>query len=289
MKAAAFEYAAPTTVDEAVTVLAELADDASVLAGGQSLVPLLALRLAAPAMIIDINRVEGIDEIRRENGHVRIGALVRHSTLTRRGSAADAVPLLGLAAPLIGHFQIRNRGTVGGSLTHADAAAEWPLVATTLDAEIELRGTGGARLVPAREFFQGPFTTARNPDELAVAVRFPVWGSGAGFAVEEFARRSGDFAIAGAACGIEVTGGTVSRCAIGLLGMAGVPLRAEAAEAAAVGTAVRDLDAVEIGRLATADLTPPADIHGTSRYRQRLGAAMVARALARALQEARDE
>src|SRR4051794_18405403 len=290
MKAAGFEYAAPTTVDEAVAVLGDHADDASVLAGGQSLVPLLALRLATPAVVIDINRVEGIDDIRRENGHLLVGALVRHSVLTRRGSAADDVPLLGLAAPLIGHFQIRNRGTVGGSLTHADAAAEWPLVATTLDAEIVLRSATGVRTVPARDFFQGPFTTARNPDDLAVEVRFPVWSPGAGFAVEEFARRSGDFAVAGAACGVEVSGGKVSRCAIGLLGLASRPLRAEAAEAAVVGTEIAEVDPVELGRLATADLEPPpADIHASSRYRRRVGAAMVARALARALGEARDE
>ena len=289
MKAAEFEYAAPTTVDEAVGLLGEHADDAAVLAGGQSLVPLLALRLATPRMVIDINHVTGMDEIRRENGHVRVEALVRHSVLTRSGSAADAVPLLGIAAPLIGHFQIRNRGTVCGSMTHADAAAEWPLIATTLDAEIELRSSHGVRTVRAREFFEGPFMTSRNPDELAVAVRFPTWQPGAGFAVEEFARRSGDFAIAGAACGIEVADGRVSRCALGLLGLAGVPLRADAAEAAVIGAAVDDLDPDDVARNATADLEPPSDIHASSRYRRRVGAAMVARALAEALRKACDD
>jgi carbon-monoxide dehydrogenase medium subunit len=286
MKAAPFEYAAPVAVEEAVALLAERADDASVLAGGQSLVPLLALRLATPGLLLDINRVPGLDDLRRENGYVRIGALVRHSALARPGSPADAVPLLGLAAPLIGHFQIRNRGTVCGSLTHADAAAEWPLVATTLDAEIELQSLDGVRTVRATHFFEGPFTTARRPDELAVAVRFPVWQPGAGFALEEFARRSGDFAIAGAACGIEVSGGRVSRCAIGLLGLAGVPLRAHSAEAAAIGTPVDDLEPDEIARLATADVQPPSDIHASSRYRRRVGKAMVARAFGNALREA---
>jgi carbon-monoxide dehydrogenase medium subunit len=288
MKAAAFEYAAPTTVAEAVALLAERGDDASVLAGGQSLVPLLALRLAAPGIVVDINRVAGLDEVRRENGHVHVGALVRHSALTRPGSAVDAVPLLGLAAPLIGHFQIRNRGTVCGSLTHADAAAEWPLVATTLDAQIELKSAGGVRTVRAVEFFEGPFMTARNAEELAVGVRFPVWRPGAGFAVEEFARRSGDFAIAGAACGVEVTDGRVSRCAFGLLGLAGVPLRARAAEAAVTGSAVGELDPEEIARTATADVEPPSDVHASSRYRRRVGAAMVAKAFANALRKARE-
>jgi len=289
MKAAEFRYAAPTTEAEAVALLGEHADDVSVLAGGQSLVPLLALRLATPALVVDINRVAGLDGIERANGHVRVGALVRHSALTRAGSAADAVPLLALAAPLIGHFQIRNRGTVCGSLTHADAAAEWPLVAVTLDAEIELRSAAGARSVPARDFFEGPFTTARQPDELAVAVRFPAWPDGAGFAVEEFARRSGDFAIAGAACAVEVRGGRVTRCAIGLLGLASIPLRADAAEAAIVGTAVGDLDPEAIGRAATAELEPPTDIHASGRYRRRVGAVVVARAFRTALGRANDD
>jgi carbon-monoxide dehydrogenase medium subunit len=289
MKAAEFEYAAPTTVDDAVSLLGVHADDAAVLAGGQSLVPLLAPRLATPRMVIDINRVAGMDEVRRENGHVRVGALVRHSVLTKSGSPADVVPLLGLAAPLIGHFQIRNRGTVCGSMTHADAAAEWPLIAATLDAEIELRSSHGVRTVRAREFFEGPFMTSRNPDELAVAVRFPVWHPGAGFAVEEFARRSGDFAIAGSACGIEITDGRVSRCAIGLLGLAGVPLRADAAEVAVTGAAVDDLDPDDVARMAIADVEPPSDIHASSRYRRRVGAAMVAKAFANALREARND
>jgi carbon-monoxide dehydrogenase medium subunit len=285
MKAAPFEYAAPTTVDEAVALLEAHGDGASVLAGGQSLVPLLALRLATPETIIDINRLRDGDAIARENGHVRVGPVVRHAAFTRAGSAGDDVPLLGLAAPYIGHFQIRNRGTVVGSIMHADSAAEWPLVATTLDAEIELRRSTGARLVPARDFFQGPFMTAREPDELAVSVRFPVWAPGAGFAIEEFARRSGDFAIVGAACGVEVTDGRITRCAIGLLGLAGQPLRADAAEAAMVGTLVRDIDAPALGELATGELEPPTDIHASARYRRRVGAAMVARAITRAMQE----
>ena len=219
---------------------------------------------------------------------MRISALTRHAALTKRGSAADAVPLLRLAAPHIGHFQIRNRGTLCGSLTHADAAAEWPLVATTLDAELELVSSSGSRRVPASEFFIGPFMTAKNPDELAVAAEFPVWSDRAGFAIEEFARRSGDFAIAGAACGVEISGGAVTRCAIGLLGLAGRPLRAARAERAVVGTAAADLDPVDIGRLAVADLDPPADIHASSRFRRRLGAVTVAAAVTRAVKEARD-
>ena len=288
MKAPAFDYNAPTSVDEAVSLLQQHADDSAVLAGGQSLTPLLALRLATPAVIIDINRVEGISAITRDNGTVRIGALVRHAALTRRGTPADAVPLLGEAAPFIGHFQIRNRGTVCGSLTHADSAAEWPLIARTLDAAITLRSMDGTRDVAAGDFFEGPYTTSKKSNELAVSVQFPVWSPNAGFALEEFARRSGDFGIAGAACAVEVSGGKVSRCAIGLMGLAAVPLRAEHAEQALTGASVSDIDPVEIGQLATADLEAPADIHASAHYRRRIGAAMVAKALARALGEAKD-
>jgi aerobic carbon-monoxide dehydrogenase medium subunit len=285
VKAPPFDYAAPSSVEEAVALLEQRGDDASVLAGGQSLVPLLALRLAHPELIVDINRVGGLSDIERQNGHVRVGALVRHAALIGAVEAA-AVPLLGRAAPLIGHFQIRNRGTLCGSLTHADAAAEWPLVAVTLDAVVELRSATRSRTVPARDFFAGPFMTARRADELVVAVRFPVWAPHAGFAIEEFTRRSGDFAIAGAACGIEIADGRITRCAIGLLGLAGVPLRADAAEQALIGTSVEDVDPVAVGQLAVADLRPPADVHASGRYRLRIGAATVSTAVTRALEEA---
>src|SRR4051812_48872503 len=257
LKLPPFEYASPGTVDDAVALLAERDGEASVLAGGQSLVPLMALRLARPELLVEINRVAGLDRVERVDGHVVIGACVRHAELERDGGAAAAVPLLARAAPLIGHFQIRNRGTLCGALAHADAAAEWPTVAVTLDAEIEIRNAGGVRWVPAREFFLGPFMTAVEPGDFVISARFPVWSSGAGFAIEEFARRSGDFAIAGAACGIEVEDGRVSRCAIGLLGLASAPVRAATAEQAMLGAAVDELDLDDLGRLSVADTEPP--------------------------------
>src|SRR3954471_14629012 len=286
LKLPPFEYASPGTVDDAVALLAERDGEASVLAGGQSLVPLMALRLARPELLVDINRVAGLDRVERVDGHVVIGACVRHAELERGSGESAAVPLLARAAPLIGHFQIRNRGTLCGALTHADAAAEWPTVAVTLDAEIEVRSASGVRWIPATEFFLGPFMTALEPGDLVTSVRFPVWSPGAGFAIEEFARRSGDFAIAGVACGIEVDGGRVSRCAIGLLGMASAARRADTAERAILGAAVTELDPEELGRLALADAEPPTDIHASSRYRRRVGAALTTRALATALKEA---
>jgi carbon-monoxide dehydrogenase medium subunit len=281
-----FKYASPETIGGALALLEERNGETSILAGGQSLVPLLALRLARPELIVDLNRIAGLDRIERLNGHVQVGATVRHAAFERDGGAAAAVPLLARAAPLIGHFQIRNRGTLCGALSHADAAAEWPTVAVTLDAEIEIRNAAGVRWVPAREFFLGPFMTAVEPGDLVTSARFPVWSSGAGFAIEEFARRSGDFAIVGAVCGVEIEEGRISRCAIGLLGMASVPVRADIAEQAMLGAAVSELEVQEIGLLAVADTEPPTDIHASSNYRRRVGAHIVTRALVAAISEA---
>lgn len=286
MKPAPFEYAAPETADEAVGLLTEHGDEAKVLAGGQSLVPVLALRLARPGMLVDVNRVDGLAGVRRDDGVVRVGALTRHAAVERDRDLAGAVPLLTRAARLIGHFQIRNRGTLGGSLAHADPAAEWPAVALALDAELEVRSGSGSRTIEARNFFVATFMTALEPDDLLMAARFPVWGAGAGFAVEELARRSGDFAIAGAVCGVQVAGATVTRAAIALLGMGSTPVRAGAAEQQLTGTSPGDLDLAELGRMAVADLEPPDDVHASGGYRRRVGAALVSRALARALDEA---
>ncbi len=199
MKPAPFDYHAPTTVDEVVALLHEHGDEAKVLAGGQSLIPMLNLRLARFATLVDIGRVASLRRLERVNGHVVVGSMVRQREL----EACD-VALLAAATPLIGHFQIRNRGTLGGSIAHADPAAEYPAVALALDAELDIAGPAGARTVPAAEFFVGTWETALADDEVLVAVRFPVWGEGSGFSVEEVARRHGDFAIAGCACGVEV-------------------------------------------------------------------------------------
>jgi carbon-monoxide dehydrogenase medium subunit len=214
MKPAPFTYHAPRTAAEAVSALAEYGDEAKVLAGGQSLVPMLALRLARPAHLIDVNGVAELTGSRRENGQLVAGAMTRHAALERDREIAAAVPLLRLAAPHIGHFQIRSRGTLGGSLAHADAAAELPAVARALDAEMVVRSASGERTIPAAEFFQMIFTTALEPEELLTAVRFPVWGSGSGFAVEEIARRHGDFALAGAVCAVQVAAGRIERVAL---------------------------------------------------------------------------
>jgi carbon-monoxide dehydrogenase medium subunit len=286
VKPAPFEYAAPETIAEAVAALAELGDEAKVLAGGQSLMPMLSLRLARPERLVDVNRVAGLEGVRREDGVLVVGATTRHAALERDPGIGDAVPLLRKAAPYIGHFQIRNRGTLGGSLAHADPSAELPAVVRMLDAEIEVTGPGGERRIPAAEFFETVFTTTLEPDELLTAVRFPVWGPGSGFAVEEVARRHGDFALVGALAAVQVTEGRLERVAMALTGMGSVPERAESVERSLVGSAVADLDVDMVGAQVVADLQPPGDVHASPAYRKRVGAALVARALTHAVQEA---
>ena len=286
MKAAAFEYHRPASVEAAVGMLAELGDEAKVLAGGQSLVPVMAMRLGRPEHIIDVNRVGELAGVTGSGDMVRVGALTRHRVLERDEVIGAAVPLLARAAPFIGHFQIRNRGTLGGSLAHADPAAELPAVAVALDADIEMRSVRGSRRVPAADFFVSAFTTTLAPDELLTAVHLPVWGRGSGFAVAELTRRHGDFAIAGAACGVQVDGGRITRAAVALIGMGSVPVRARTAEQALIDASVGEADLAAVARDAVAALDPPSDAHGSGAYRRRVGAHMIVRALGQALAEA---
>lgn len=289
MKPAAFDYHAPESVDAAVAVLAEFGDEAKVLAGGQSLIPVMAMRLGRPEHIVDVNRVEGLAGATRSNGMLRVGALTRHRALERDQVIGESVPLLARAAPYIGHFQIRNRGTLGGSLAHADPSAELPAVAVALDAEIETYSVRGGRRIRATDFFTSTFMTTLEPDELVTAVHLPVWGSGSGFAVAEFARRHGDFALAGAACGVRLERGRIVRAAVGLIGMDSVPVRARSAEQALTGARADDVDLAAVGHDAVAGLDPPADAHCSGAYRRHVGAQMIMQALGRALAEAREQ
>jgi carbon-monoxide dehydrogenase medium subunit len=286
MKPPPFDYHAPETVDECLALLAEHGDEAKILAGGQSLVPLLALRLARPEHLVDVNRVRGLAGVERENGSLVVGATTRHATLENDPQIAAAVPLLARVAPYIGHVPIRNRGTLGGSLAHADPAGELPAVARVLDAEIEVAGPTGIRRIPAAEFFEGVFTTSLEPDELVTAVRFPVWGAGSGYAVEEVARRHGDFAIVGVLAAVQVRAGRLARVAIGLTGMGSVPERAGEVEKALTGAAVDDLDLTGAGVRAVAGLEPSADVHAGPAYRRTVAATLVTRALTHAIEEA---
>jgi len=288
MKAAQFAYHRPDTVAEAAILLDEYGEDAKILAGGQSLVPMLAMRLTHFEHLVDISRVAELQGIDLEGAEVRVGAATPHALVGMDDEVADSVPLLTLATPHIGHFQIRTRGTLGGAIAHADPAAEYAAVALALDARIEATSVRGRRHVPASEFFTGLWETALKSDEILTAVAFPVWSGRCGFAVQEFARRHGDFAIAGATVAVELDDDDrVTRCGIGLLGLGSTPERGTPAEDAITGRPVTDVTADDIGALAMSGLQGvPADLQGSASYRTRVGAAMVARAWTEATTEA---
>jgi aerobic carbon-monoxide dehydrogenase medium subunit len=279
MKLPSVEYEAPTTVAEAVGLLAEYQDEASVLAGGQSLIPLLALRLARPAVLVDVNGVTELSGMSRVNGWLAVGAMTREYVAEESAMVAEAVPLLAAALPLIGHEAIRNRGTIGGSLAHADPAAELPAVARALDAVFVVRSTSGERVIPAAEWFEGYLSTARRPDEVLVEVRFPTAAPGTGVAFLEVARRHGDFAIVGLAASLTLADGAVSDARLAFSGVADVPVRAAEAEDLLKGERPSAQLFEEAARRATAGLDPSADLHGTSEYRKKVAATLVRRGL----------
>jgi len=285
MKPSQFQHHAPERVEEVVGLLAEYGDDAKVLAGGQSLIPIMSLRMATYPHLVDIARVPSLSTITATPTSVRIGAMVRQSHAERHADVAR-VPLLAKALPHIGHFQIRNRGTVGGSIAHADPASELPAVTLALDARVEATGPGGVRHIDAADFFLSTWQTALNEDEILTAVEFPMWGPGSGFGVEEIARRKGDFALIGALAGVTVDGDRVTRACITMIGVGSTPVRCHEAEAALIAAGANaDLD--EIGRIAAAPLTPTHDAHASAAYRKHVSPAIVRRALTAALKEAR--
>ncbi len=279
MKLPLVDYEAPKTVSEAVELLAEHQDEASVLAGGQSLIPLLALRLANPAVLIDINGIAELSGVSAADGWVAVGAMTRDYVAEESGTVTDAVPLLAAALPLIGHEAIRSRGTIGGSLAHADPAAELPAVARALDAEFVVRGPSGERVVPAAEWFEGYLTTSRGPDELLVEVRFPAAAPGTGVSFQEVARRHGDFAIVGLAASLTLSGGAISDARLAFAGLSDVPVRAVDAEDLLVGESPSAELFDAAARRATGDIDPPADLHGSADYRKKVAAALVRRGL----------
>ena len=279
MKLPHVDYEAPKTVSEAVELLAEQQDDASVLAGGQSLIPLLALRLAYPAVLVDINGITELSGVSAADGRVAVGAMTREYVAEASATVADAVPLLAAALPLIGHEAIRSRGTIGGSMAHADPAAELPAVARALDAEFVVRGPTGERVIPAAEWFEGYLTTARRPDELLTQVRFPAAERGTGISFQEVARRHGDFAIVGLAASLTLSGGAISDARLAFAGISDVPVRATGAEDLLVGEGPSPELFDEAARRATDDSDPPADVHGSPEYRRKVAAALVRRGL----------
>jgi carbon-monoxide dehydrogenase medium subunit len=286
MKPPSFLYACPRSLGEAVALLAEHGEDAKVLAGGQSLVPMLNLRLAGPKVLIDLNRVPELSYARRDGGTFRVGAMARHRDLEISAEAALAEPLLSRAAREIGHLAIRNRGTIGGSLAHADPAAEWPLVAVGLDARLTLRSSRGARTVGAREFFAGPLTTVLEPTELLTEVAFPAAAVNGGFGFCELSRRPGDFAVVAVACRVAREGsGVCVGATLAVGGAHGTPIHVAEVEEILRGSR-GEADALRAAAEAVSRAVDPgSDVHGSADYRRRMAGVLARRALGEAFAE----
>jgi len=282
VKPAKFDYHAPATLDAAVGLLAQYKGEARLLAGGQSLLPMMNFRIVTPAALIDLNRVPALAYIRAENGMVRIGAMTRHRAVEFSPLIKERLPLLAEAIKLVAHLPIRSRGTVGGSLAHADPAAELPMVLQALEGEVAARGPKGERVVKAADLFAGMLTTSLADDEMIVEVRIPAMTSRAGFAVEEFARRRGDFAIAAIAAILEGSGERCTKARLASAGVGPASIRLAAAEALLERDGLGDA-AIEAAASKAADaVSPQSDLQASAEYRRHLTRVLAGRALHRA-------
>jgi carbon-monoxide dehydrogenase medium subunit len=284
---AGFEYFAPETLDEALEILGRYGDEAKVLAGGQSLIPLMKLRFAAPKALVDINRIEGLDQLEDEGGELRIGTLVRHNTCERSELLQRRYRTLGDAAPLISDPIVRNWGTVGGSLAHADPQGDWGSALLAMSGEVEAAGQNGSRTIPLTEFFQGPFTTVLDPTEILTGVRVPDPGPRAGGTYLKLERKVGDFATVGVAVHVSFTNGTVERAGIALTAVAPSNMRATAAEDALAGRELDDEAIAEAGRLAAEAAQPRDDVRGSAEYKRNVVRIFTERGLRTAAETAR--
>ena len=278
MKFAPFEYASPATLEEAVGLLGDA--NAKALAGGQSLLPTMAFRLATPGLLVDLRRIPGLDRIELGESGAKLGARVRWRDIERHERLARAQPLLAAAISHVAHYQIRNRGTVGGSLAHADPAAEMPGVAVTCDAILEVIGKRGRRRIEAGKFFTGALSTALAQDELIVDVRLPAWPATRRWGFEEFARRRGDFAMAGALVFYDYENRKAANAHVGVIGACTRPHRIPEAEAVLNGSAVDDASIQAAARAAEKAIDPPSDLHASAAYRRSLFGTLLERALA---------
>lgn len=271
-------------------MLAEHGDQARVLAGGQSLIPLMNLRLARPAYVVDINRIPELSSMGRDGGHLVVGATARHATVAASEDVRRAAPLLAEAAGLIGHPQIRHRGTAGGSLAEADPAGQLPAAMLALEGEVVASSTRGSRRIPAAELFVTMLTTTLEPDELITEIRVPVVGERMGSAFLEVVRRKGDFAMAGVAAVVALgEDGAIARSRIALVAMGPTAVRAERAEEALRGAAPTDDDLRDVAAVAAEAGDPVSDVHATATYRRRAAAVLTERALRLAVRRARGE
>lgn len=286
MKPVDFHLHRPGTLEEAITLLAEHGDDAKVLAGGQSLVPLLNFRLARPEHVVDIGRLASLANIRRSSEGLRLGAMVTYARAERSQAVAEDAPLVTAALPFIAHKPIRARGTIGGSVAHGDPAAELPAVIRALDAVMIATGPRGVRQIPAADFFLGNLVTALGADEILTAIDLDRAAPGTGAAFCEVGRRQGDFALVGAGAQVTVAGGVVTEVRIALTGISGVPHRAVEAEQLLTGVAPEELDIAAAADATRAAVNPSGDLHATAEYRRDVAGVLLGRAVTTAVQRA---
>lgn len=273
---AQFDYHAPTTVDEALTLLSQAGDDVKVLAGGQSLIPVLRLRMAAPEVLIDLGRVDGLAGVRDDGDAIVIGAMTSHHTMANDPLVAENAALIAEAVRTVADPQVRHRGTFGGALVHADPAGDLPATALALDAEFTISGTGGTRTVSASDFFVDLFTTAVGEDEILTHVRVPKH-TGWGADYQKFTRVAQQWSIVGVAATVRMDGGKIAEARVGLTNMGSTPVRARAVEAAVAGSSVDAIDAASAS--AAEGTNPPTDLNGDADYRRHLATVLTARAL----------
>lgn len=285
MKPAPFRYVAPESLEQTLALLARHGTEAKVLAGGQSLMPLLNMRLARPSILIDLNRIPALDYIQEDNGTVRIGAMTRQRQAERSPLVTRRLPLLSAALPFVGHLQIRSRGTVGGSIAHADPSAELPAVLVALGGSVVLRSSRRTREVPGDEFFVSYLTTALRPDELLTEVRFPAH-DGQGTAFVEIARRHGDFALAGVAATVAMRGTRCVQARLALTGVGATPVRIPDAEAAVTDRVLNDGVLAEVQAIVTDRIRPDDDVHASALYRKEIAGVLAQRALREAVRRA---
>jgi carbon-monoxide dehydrogenase medium subunit len=285
---AAFDYSAPSSLAEALSILKERGDDAKVMAGGQSLIPLLKLRFSQPALVVDIGRLPGLAEIKRDDGHVRIGALVRHVDVERSKELAKLLPLMVEAVHWIADPLVRNRGTVVGSVCHADPSGDWGSIMLALNAELVAQSSSGERVIPLDGFFQGPFTTSLRPDEVATAIRIPLPTGHAGGSYHKLERKVGDFATVAVSVQLELDGRKVKSAGIGLTSVGATNIKAKEAEKALIGHELKDDVIAEAARLAAAAAEPKDDIRGTAAYQTDVVRVFVQRGLKAALARAQE-
>jgi carbon-monoxide dehydrogenase medium subunit len=285
MKPAPFDYVVPATIEEALEHLDRGAGDATILAGGQTLMPLLALRMSTPGVLIDINRIPALQGISRGSGETTIAPVTRQNVALGNGELAAALPMVTKAIAHVGHFQTRNRGTVGGSIALGEPAAELPATVVALGAEIEARSLSGTRRIPAGEFYLGPYSNVLDMDEMVTAIHFPDWASGSITVFHEVARRPGDFALVGLVGAITLEAGRIARVGLAWFGMGPTPIKAAAAEAALLGQAPAQVDWKAIAELAVSETDPFDDHSATADYRRSVGRSIFARTLSEALNQ----